>query len=313
VGDLAMSSTPDAAIVIVNYRSAALVEQCLASVAESSGRLRFETVIVDNDSGDGSVERLSRSLPEANVIAMHANRGFAAGVNAGFANSRADPVILLNPDTEVRAGAIEQLLARLREHPRAGVVAPLLEDDEGGLMSSGMRRFPNLLTMALAFSVPASYGFVYLPFRHFEAMSGEDHLAGRAPAHVCGAALAIRRGAYEQAGPFDEGFFLYLEETEWQGRVTAAGWNIELVPGARVCHLVRGGGQEALAPSPYVVKSALRYLRLKGVPVWLARAVLGLSIMSSVVTLRLIACLPSKRAHATWQAHAYQSLLRELR
>jgi GT2 family glycosyltransferase len=308
-----MSAAPDAAIVIVNYRSAELVERCLASVREGSGDLRFETVIVDNDSGDGSVERLSHSLPEARVIAMGANRGFAAGVNAGFANSRADLVILLNPDTEVRAGAIELLLERLGEHPATGVVAPLLEDEEGTLMSNGMRRFPNLLTMALAFSVPASYGFVYLPFEHFEAMSAEDHLAGRAPVHVCGAALAIRRASYEQAGPFDEGFFLYLEETEWQGRVTAAGWNIELVPGARVCHFVRGGGQEALAPSPYVVRSALRYLRLKGVPMWLSRAVLGLSMLSSVVTLRLIACMPSKRARATWQAHAYRSLLRELR
>lgn len=303
----------DFAVVIVNYRTAELVEGCLASLQDGAGGLSYEVLIVDNDSRDGSVERLRSSVPDAELIAMHENRGFAAGVNVGFAHTEADTVVLLNPDTVVRPGAVAALLGRLRERSNAGVVAPLLEGRDGELLANGYRRYPNLLTMALAFSVPAGYAFVHLPVEHFEVMSPEEHLAGSRPLHITGAALAVRRAAYDQAGPLDEGFFLYLEETEWQGRVIRAGWTIELVPEARVCHFVRGGGEQALAPSPYVVKSALRYLRLKGVPVQIARVVLALSIASSILALMFIACIPSKRVHAKWQLSAYIALLRELR
>jgi GT2 family glycosyltransferase len=267
-------------------------------------------VVVDNDSRDGSVERLRAAWPDAHVHTMPTNGGFAAGVNAGFRHSRAEFVILLNPDTEVRAGSLRALLARLREHRRTGVVAPLLEDGDGRAASNGYRRFPGLFALSLDLSLPFGYAIAYAPKLHPHAISAAALSAGARPAHVCGAALAIRRAAYEEAGPFDEGFFLYLEETEWQRRVAAAGWSIELEPAARVCHLVRGGGEEALAPSPHFVVSALRYLRMRGVPGALARPVFALSLAFSWVTLRLIACLPSKRARATGQARAYGALLR---
>jgi GT2 family glycosyltransferase len=96
----------DAAVVIVNYRAPELVERCLESVRTSRGELSLELVVVDNDSGDGSVERL-RALPDpARVLCMSENRGFAAGVNAGFEHTSTELVIVLNPDTEVRVGSL---------------------------------------------------------------------------------------------------------------------------------------------------------------------------------------------------------------
>lgn len=303
-------SDVDAAVVIVNYRSAALVERCLESVRAHGGALKLETVVVDNDSRDGSVERLRAALPDAEVVAMAENGGFAVGVNAGFRHTRAELVILLNPDTEVRARALEAMLAYLREHPRTGVLAPLLEDGEGRLTPNGYRRFPNLLTLGLDLCLPLGYALAYAPGLHPYAMSPAALRAGAPPVHVCGAALAIRRAAYLQAGPFDEDFFLYLEETEWQQRVAQAGWGIELESSARVCHLVRGGGEEALAPSPHFVASALLYLRRRGVPTLLSRLALSACLGLSWATLCLIALLPTKRAKATGQARAYRSLLR---
>jgi N-acetylglucosaminyl-diphospho-decaprenol L-rhamnosyltransferase len=299
----------DGAVVVVNYRTPALVERCLESVYATCGELRLETVVVDNASGDGSVERLRAALPAATVLAMPENRGFAAGVNAGFRHSAAELVVVLNPDTEVRPGALHALLAHLREHPCTGVVAPLLEGPDGRPMPNGYRRFPGLLTVGLDLCLPVGYALAHAPALHPYAMSPAALRAGARPAHVCGAALAIRRRAYLEAGPLDEGFFLYLEETEWQQRVARYGWAIEIVPAARALHLVRGGGEEALAPSPHFVTSALRYLHMQGVPVARSRAVLCLSLALSWATLRAIACLPTKRAKATGQARAYQSLL----
>ena len=306
------ASGPDAAVVIVNYQTPALVARCLELVARSCPELELETVIVDNGSDDGSVERLRNEAPEANVIAMESNCGFAAGVNTGFRHTVADLVVLLNPDTEVRENAIQSLLERLREHPHTGVVAPLLESPDGQLAPNGYRRFPNLLTVSVGFCVPLTYVLSYVPALHPDAMSPAALLAGRDPAHVTGAALAIRREAFDAAGPFDEGFFLYLEETEWQRRVAGSGWGIEIVPHARVCHLVRGGGDGALAPSPYSVGSSLRYLRMRGVPTIISRIVIAAALVSSLATLRLIWCIPSKRVKAAAQISAYRSLLREL-
>ncbi len=299
----------DGAVVVVNYRTPALVERCLESVHASCGELRLETVVVDNASGDGSVERLRAALPAATVVAMPENRGFAAGVNAGFRHSAAELVVVLNPDTEVRPGALQALLAHLREHPRTGVLAPLLEGPDGRLAPNGYRRFPGLLTIGLDLCLPLGYALVHAPALHPYAMSPAALRAGARPAHVCGAVLAIRRRAYVEAGPLDEGFFLYLEETEWQQRIARHGWAIEIAPAARALHLVRGGGEEALAPSPHFVTSALRYLRMQGVPVALSRAVLCVSLALSWATLRAIACLPAKRAKAAGQARAYRSLL----
>jgi N-acetylglucosaminyl-diphospho-decaprenol L-rhamnosyltransferase len=322
----------DGAIIIVNYRTAELVERCLASVRATRGELRLEIVVIDNASNDGSVEQLrasqqkhereslgvtqqSHSQPhtrraDTEVIAMAENRGFAAGVNAGFRNTHAQTVVVLNPDTELHPGALQALLAHLLEHPRTGIVAPLLEDADGRLAPNGYRRFPSLFTLALDMCLPAGYALAHAPSLHPYAMAPAALLAGRPPAHVCGAAMAIRRAAYDQAGPFDESFFLYLEETEWQRRVVAQGWAIELLPSARVCHLVRSGGAEAHAPSPHFVDGALRYLRLRGVPQSFARAILAMALASSWMTLRLIACLPTKRHRATSQARAYWALLR---
>jgi N-acetylglucosaminyl-diphospho-decaprenol L-rhamnosyltransferase len=301
----------DAAVVVVNYRSAPLVERCLQSVYATCGELRLEVVVVDNASRDGSAERLRAALPAATVIAMPENRGFAAGVNAGFRHSSAEFVLVLNPDTEVRPGALQTLLGCLREHPRTGVVAPLLEDPGGRLTPNGYRHFPGLLTIAMDLCIPIGYAFalVHLPALHPYAMSPAALRAGRRPAWACGAALAIRRSAYTDAGELDEGFFLYFEEVEWQRRVAGRGWAVEIAPAARACHLIRGGGEDALAHSPHFVTSAIRYLRLRGIPPPVSRAVLTLSLASTWVTLHLIACLPAKRTKALGQARAYRSLL----
>jgi N-acetylglucosaminyl-diphospho-decaprenol L-rhamnosyltransferase len=303
---------PDAALVIVNYRTPALVERCVETVRAADPDLRLETVIVDNASRDGSAERLSASLPGVRVIAMAENRGFAAGVNEGFRDTQAELVIVLNPDTEVSSGALTALVDRLRAQPQVGLAAPMLEGPDGELQPSGYLRFPNLLTLSLEICVPLSYVLSYVPKLHPYALSPEALAGGGRVEHVTGAAMAIRRGAYEDVGPLDESFFMYLEETEWQLRLRKRGWLVELEPAARVCHLVRGGGEEALTPPLQGVSSAVRYLEMQGVPRVISKLVLAAAIVSSWITLRLIACLPGKRSKAAGQARAYRQLLRAL-
>jgi GT2 family glycosyltransferase len=128
-------------------------------------------------------------------------------------------------------------------------------------------------------------------------------------AHATGAALAVRRRAYEEAGPLDEGYFLYFEETEWLERVQRHGWAVELVPEARVMHRVRGGGDPARVPSPQYLPSAYRYLRKHGAGENAIDATLFLSILLSRLTLLAVAAFwPSRRARSLRMAKGYADL-----
>jgi GT2 family glycosyltransferase len=293
---------PDAAVVIVNYRSS---DHALRT-AQASARASAvdELLVVDNASGDGSGRRLEQE--GLRVLARERNDGFAAAVNAGFAATKSPYVVVLNADAEPRQSAIDRLVERLRLSPDVGVAAPRLLYADGSTQASHYRRFPGPLVLFTELSFPLGYLVMHKltwldPYR---ARPGAVRLA-----HATGAALAIRRAAYDDAGPFDEGFFLYLEETEWQERATRRGWTVEAVADAEVVHLVRGGGQAAGTPSPYFVASAERYLRLRGVSRRTARTALGAGILSSCGGLRVIAALfPSRRSAALRTAHAYDRL-----
>ncbi len=249
----------DFAVVIVNYRSADLARRCAAAAAADGPA---ELLVVDNASGDGSVEALRAA--GLDVLARSVNAGFAAGVNAGFAATRSPVVVLLNPDTQPRPGALRALVDHLARTPRAGIAAPRLRNADGTPQPNAYRYAPGRVTLLAELCVPAGLVLERLPALDRYRVPAAAWRPGARVAHVTGAALAVRRAAYAAAGPLDEGFFLYLEETEWQERVRRAGFTIELVTDAEVTHLIRGGGEAALAPSPHFLASTRRYLALRG-------------------------------------------------
>jgi GT2 family glycosyltransferase len=304
---------PEAAFVVVNFRSAELVISLLRSIEPELTAISHEIVVVDNDSGDGSVEGIRAARPEARIVPLPENRGFAAGVNAGFAATEAPIVFVLNPDVEVTSGAVRALVEHLNERPGVGVAAPLLFHPDGSLQRNGYRRMPNLLTLFVDFCIPVAYALERLPWLHPHVLPANRLMRGGEVAHAYGAALAVRRDAYREAGPFDEGFFLYLEETEWQGRVREKGWTIELVPSARLVHLVRGGGEAAETFSPHYVRSAYRYFGLAGRAPGAVDAVFLAASLLSRAGLALIAMVPGKGERARRQKSAFAELAEIIR
>ena len=286
----------DVAVVIVNYRTPELTARCLEFVDEAANGLEVERIVVDNASDDGSAVRLREARPDAKVVERPANDGFAAGVNAGFGASTAPVVVVLNPDTEPQRESIARLVEHLRTRSRAGVAAPLLTTPDGAVQRSAHRRFPSLLTVFVDFCVPLGYALALRPAWHPHELPEAATERGPAVEHVTGAALAIRRSAYEDAGPFDERFFLYLEETEWQQRVRGRGWAIEVVPGARVVHLTRAGASMTAITERYL-PSIYRYMGMQGHSERAVDLVLITATALSRATLRAIAAVsPSRRA-----------------
>jgi N-acetylglucosaminyl-diphospho-decaprenol L-rhamnosyltransferase len=298
----------EAALIVVNYETPELVDRLLQTVGPARGKLRLEVVIVDNGSRDESPRRIRASHPEAHVIEAGENRGFAASVNIGFAATAAPVVFVLNADTELRPGALALLFDALGRHPRAGVAAPLLLNPDGSLQRNAYRRLPSLITLFVDFCLPIGHALEHVQFLHPHVLPARRIRRGGEVAHVSGAAVAIRREAYLAAGPFDERFFLYLEETEWQARVVKAGWTIEVAPAAEVVHLVRGGGEAAESFSPHYLRSAYLYFALRGRPATLVDLILLTASALSRMALVPIGLMPGNAARASRQTRSFRAL-----
>ncbi len=228
-------------VVIVNYNTAGLVIDCLRSISQEAG---LRVVLVDNASTDGSANQIQEAVRAngwsewVDVIAATHNGGFAAGNNIALrqvleGSDLPDYVLLLNPDTVVREGAISRLVEFLKAHPRAGVAGSRLENPDGTPQRSAFR-FPGVLAeiengLRLGLMSRLLSRYVVAP-----TVRNELH----STAWVSGASMLVRREVFEQIGLLDEGFFLYFEEVDFCRRAQTAGWECWYVPESRVVHLV---------------------------------------------------------------------------
>ncbi len=241
----------DLSIVIVSYNVRDLLEWCLDSVGaqyieplqttdgtqhDASGicTLSSEILVVDNASSDGSAAMVQKKFPAAHLIANTENRGFAAANNQGFAQAHGRYLLMLNPDTRVRAGALETLVKFMDAHPRAGACGGKLVYADGSLQQSAFQ-FPTLAQIFLD-SFPLNWRLTD------SRVNGRYPRAGYARGepfpidHPLGADLMVRREVAEKIGWLDEKFFIYCEEIDWCMRIKHAGWEIWCVPQAEIVH-----------------------------------------------------------------------------
>lgn len=124
----------DCSIIIVNWNVRDLLRRCLASLPGAAGpHVRYEVLVVDNASGDGSVAMVRAEFPAVRLLANVTNRGFSGGNNDGIRASRGRTLLLLNPDTEMQPGALAALLATLDGAPDVGMAGPRLLYPDGTL------------------------------------------------------------------------------------------------------------------------------------------------------------------------------------
>ena len=252
---------PNISILIVSWNVRDLLLRCLAALPAAVGEgLTFETIVVDNASSDGTVEAVRERHPEVRVIANRENRGFTGGNNQALAAAQGDFLFLLNPDTEPHPGSIAELHHFLSEHPQVGIVGPKLRFGDGGIQPS-RRRFPTLATLFTESTIIQQW-FPGLPLfgRYYLADVPDD-----VPQQVdwlVGAALFVRRQAYEDIGGLDEGFFMYSEELDWCKRAVDAGWQVQYDPAAEIIHH-EGKSSEQVVAARHIrfFSSRVRYTR----------------------------------------------------
>jgi N-acetylglucosaminyl-diphospho-decaprenol L-rhamnosyltransferase len=242
-------------VVLVTYESAEDLAACLATLPAAAGPHELEVVVVDNASRDGSAE-IARRLG-VKVLENPANLGLSRAIDLGAAATDAPWLLLVNPDTRLAPGALARLLATAAADPTIGCVGPHLRNSDGSEYPTG-RRFPSILVGALH----AALGTVWPgnpATRHYH-MADLDRSRPVQVDWVSGACMLLRREAYEAAGRFDAGYFMYFEEMDFCLRLARAGWRVVYDPGAEVTHIL--GGSTRSAPYRKVWnhhRSALRF------------------------------------------------------
>jgi GT2 family glycosyltransferase len=230
---------PAVDVGVVTWNTSELTANALRRLMDSDQGCDIRLLVRDNGSTDGTVETLSRVVPEAEIDAGEENLGFAAGVNRILARSEAPWIFLLNSDAWPDPGAIGRLVRAAQSRPKAAAIAPRLERPDGGLEHSTYR-FPSVgLAWTLAFRRRR------LSHERADELLLEDdwgHDRERAVDWAVGAALLIPRAAYVDIGGFDERFFMYVEDLEWCWRARRRGWQIWFDPTAIVRHVGNASG-----------------------------------------------------------------------
>ncbi len=264
----------DLSIIIVNWNVCDLLRRCLESLlagaqpdadapdlwlSPDSPSFRFEIIVVDSASSDGSVYMVQSEFPRVILHASPTNLGYAGGNNWGLEHARGRYVLILNPDTWLPPGTLPLMLRYLDEHPQVGVVGPQLCYPDGSIQSS-RRRFPTL-TVALVESTFLQKWFPRHPaLRRYYTLDLPDQATGEVD-WLSGACLMARREVIAQVGLFDEAFFMYSEELDWQKRIRAAGWHIVYLPTARVIHYEGKSSEQVIALRHIrFQKSKIRYM-----------------------------------------------------
>ena len=211
-------------IVIVSFNARTDLERCLESLRAAPPSASHETIVVDNASADGSADA-ARRFPGVKVIANASNAGFAAANNIGIRAGGGEFVLLLNGDTVVPPGAIDRLLAILRDRPDAAIVGPRLVDANG--------------------QAELSFGRTLGPFNELRQKSRTGKPAvvdalTRRPHHpdwVSGACLLVRRADAEAVGLLDERYFMYIEDVDFGVAMRRRGRQVLFTPDVEVVHL----------------------------------------------------------------------------
>jgi hypothetical protein len=227
-------------VVVVSWNVKALLAGCLDSLYQQ-GPDDLEVLVIDNASTDGTPAMLSESYPQVRVLESQRNLGFGAANNLGIRQCRGQYVLLLNPDTVLKPGAIAALLGFLQAHPAAGAVGPKILNPDGSLQYS-CSPAPTLQSEASRLlHLPGMRPDGYYP------MEGWDQQQPHRTQVLLGACLLLPRQALEQVGGFDEEYFMYSEEVDLCYRLAQAGWELYWHPAAQVVHYGGQSTQQAAA------------------------------------------------------------------
>lgn len=231
-------------VVIINYKTPKLVCEALCSLDGQINASSDKVVVIDNASNDNSINEINAFVSAKNwgnwidLIPSNVNGGFSAGNNLGIESAKAKYYLLLNSDAFVRDNAIELMVHEMELNPKAGIVGPKLEWENGEQQVSC---FYNLTPWNTFLNV-ASTGILTRLFNKAginEVAIPVDKFV-QSPEWISFACVLIRNEAIQSVGLMDEEFFMYMEDVDYCRRIRKANWDILFCNNAKVVHLNNG-------------------------------------------------------------------------
>lgn len=257
----------DASIIIVSWNVQDLLSACIDSIIQSPVAINqadgdkpiVEIIVVDSASSDNTVKMLRENYPQVKLLAQSDNVGFTRGNNIGFESAQGRYLFMLNPDTEIIADAIPQMLNYMDAHDDIGLIGPHTLNTDGTTQSS-RRHFP---TKALAF-FESTWLQAFAP----ETMMTHFYINDEADDAILdvdwmqGSALMTRHEIYEEIGGLDTDYVMYSEEMDWCKRIRNAGWRAIYLGTAQIIHHA-GKSTDQIGAQKHIwfQESKLRYFK----------------------------------------------------
>jgi len=223
-------------IIIVSYNTINVILPCIQSIYESEFTESFEIIVVDNGSSDNSREAITEHFPDVQIIESGYNAGYAGGNNIGYKYSKGRNILFLNPDTIIHKAALDHMVSLADSSAECGALGPKVLNRDGSLQKSCY------LSPALSRSIASVLFLDYLPF--WENITGiktnymfDEQTHEMIVDCVSGCCMLVKRKSLEDAGAFDESYWMYGEEGELCERIREKGYKIIFTPEASIVHL----------------------------------------------------------------------------
>jgi GT2 family glycosyltransferase len=242
----------DVSVILVNYKTKDLTTSAIKSVVEKTVGLKYEIFVVDNNSQDGSIEAVEVEFPNIKIIKNSINAGFGAANNIAIKQASGKYILCLNTDTLLINNAIKGMFDYMETNEKVGVCGGNLYDaDMTPTMSYAS--FPNFWN---CLSTTWLLKKIFPKLRNHEEVQTVKDVG-----FITGADIFFRKSVLDNVGIFDEQFFMYYEEADLCKRIKNAGYQIKVIPSAKITHLEGKSAKDFWNNAKLRVKSKYLYAR----------------------------------------------------
>lgn len=233
----------DLSIIIVNYNTKKLLENTIQSVIDTVDLIKYEIIVVDNASIDGSIEMVKKQYPQVNLIENKDNLGFPKANNIGIKKASGRYILLLNSDTKVLKQCLDKCLEYMDMNLEVGALGCKLLLASGELDHACKRGFPTpeaslyyILKLHKLFPLNKRFGQYTLNYLPIDEVNEVDSLTG--------AFIMVRKEVINKVGLLDETYFMYGEDLDWCYRIKEAGYKVIYYPEAVTIHYKGGSSKK---------------------------------------------------------------------
>lgn len=278
----------DVSVLLVNFNTRKLTEECISSIITCTKGVRFEIIVIDNNSSDDSVDYLTKLHKKGTIqlLTNKSNVGFAAANNQGIEIAKGSCVLLLNTDTKLNSDAISSTFHTLMSKPSVGIVSCGLTNADGSLQPSG-GYFPTisrLLTWMLFIDDLPILSSVITSFHPQTSYFRTAHMQD----WVTGAFFMIKRQVIDAIGGLDPEYFMYVEEMDFCFRAKQKGFGIYFDPSDSIIHYGQGSGANTNALSMELKNIALFYKKHHNQSRFVARCILKLGSFARMIIFAIL-------------------------